>query len=108
NSTQVDMFGIPYTMALYDDPGTLNSTRGIPLCYDDVANQYQAFMNSIPGASVFNSLVGPIRIVAPGHGSFAAGQPNGNYFNAYIAANWGPYAGLGPAPSTQDVFGAGG
>lgn len=108
NTSQVDLFGIPYTMALYDDGPVLNSTRGIPICYDDVVSQYTAFMNSIPGANVFNSLVGPIRIVAPGHGSFAAGQPNGNYFDAYIAANWGPYAGLGGPPSTQDVFGASG
>ena len=113
NTTQVDMFGIPYTMDLYDDNGggySLNSTRGIPYCYSDVVSQYQAFMNAIPGAGIFNSLVGPVRIVAPGHGSFAAGQPYGNYYDAYINSLWsGPFrpAGVGQ-PSTQDVFGAGG
>ena len=109
NTTQVDMFGIPYTMSLYDDAGagySLNSTQGIPLCYNDVLSQYHSFMHSTPGALPFDSLAGPLRIVAPIHGSFAAGQPNGNYFDAYIAANWGPYAGTLAMPSTQDVFGA--
>lgn len=109
NTTQVDMFGIPYTMELYDDAG-LNSIRGIPYCYSDVVSRYQAFMNSIPGAGIFNSLVGSRRIVAPGHGSFAAGQPNGSYFDAYIASIWsGPFRPAGVSqPTTQDVFGASG
>jgi hypothetical protein len=108
NTTQVDLFGIPYTMELYDDGPVLNSRRGIEACYEDVKSQYLAYMATTPGASAFASLVGSVRIVAPMHGSFGPGQPNGNYFDAYIASVWaGPYRPAGVAqPSTQDVFGA--
>lgn len=106
NTTQVDMLGIPYTMELYDDGGGLNSRRGIEGCFADIKAQYLAFMDGIPGAAAFKGLAGAIRIVAPAHGSFAAGQPNGNYFDAYIASVWaGPYRPAGIAqPSTQDVL----
>ena len=94
NTTQVNMFGIPYTMGLYSGTGvpfTSNGDAGIPQCYSDIVTEYEAYMNSIPGAAIFNSLVGSVRIVAPDNGSFAAGQPNGNYFASYIASVWGTY-----------------
>jgi hypothetical protein len=108
NTTQVDQFGIPYTVELYDDGPVLNSKRGIDACYSDIQSQYLAFMAATPGAAPFASLAGSARIVAPSHGSFAAGQPNAGYFDAYIASVWaGPYRPAGVAqPSTQDVFAA--
>ncbi len=92
NTTQVNMFGIPYTMGLYNVGGGLNGTSGIADCYSDIVAKYEAYMNSIPGASIFNSLVGSVRIVAPADGTFAAGAANGTYFDSYISQLWTEYA----------------
>src|SRR5665213_2397997 len=91
NTTQVNMFGISYTMGLYNVGGGLNGASGIPDCYSDIVAKYEAYMNAIPGASLFNSLVGPVRIVAPADGTFAAGGANGTYFNNYISQLWTEY-----------------
>ncbi len=91
NTTQVNMFGIPYTMGLYNVGGGLNGASGIADCTSDIVNKYKAYMNSIPGASIFNSLVGPVRIVAPADGTFAAGAANGTYFDSYISQLWTEY-----------------
>jgi len=91
NTTQVNMFGIPYTMGLYNVGGGLNGASGIPDCYSDIVAKYEAYMNSIPGASIFNSLVGSVRILAPADGTFAAGAANGTYFDNYISQLWTEY-----------------
>ena len=89
NTTQVDMFGIPMLMDLYDNsPGgyTLNGSVGITEPVASIDSEYAA---SVP--SPFQTLEQPYRIVAPIHGSFAVGQPNAGYFDAYIAAVWNQY-----------------
>jgi hypothetical protein len=91
NTTQVNMFGIPYTMGLYNVGGGLNGASGIADCYSDIVSKYKAYMNSIPGASIFNSLVGSTRIVAPADGTFAGGGANGAYFDGYISQLWTEY-----------------
>lgn len=91
NTTQVNMFGISYTMGLYNVGGGLNGASGIADCYSDIVTKYEAYMNAIPGASNFNSLVGPVRIVAPADGTFSAGAANGTYFDGYISQLWTEY-----------------
>ena len=48
NTTQVNMFGIPYTMSLYNQGPALNGTDGINDCYADIVQKYKAFMAAIP------------------------------------------------------------
>ncbi len=91
NTTQVNMFGIAYTMGLYNVGGGLNGASGVADCASDIVSKYEAYMNSIPGAAIFNSLVGSTRIVAPADGTFAAGGANGTYLDGYISQLWTEY-----------------
>jgi len=83
NTTRVDMFGFPIQHRLINVGDTfdqtvgeneIETTNGLPM----------KFQSTVP--SQFTSLAtvqSPYRIVAPIHGSFAAGQPNANYFSGY-------------------------
>ncbi len=81
NTTRVDMFGFPVQHRL------------VAAGFDQAVGEYEwktrsglfsSFQSQVP--SQFTSLAtvqAPYRIVAPIHGSFAAGQPNANYFAGY-------------------------
>jgi cell division septation protein DedD len=66
NTTQVDMFGIPFTFTLTQDVSGFSSTRGITLTSDEV---FQRFEETMPDA--FQSLIvkdgdgEPLRLLAP-------------------------------------------
>jgi hypothetical protein len=90
NTSQVDMFGIPLVMTLYDNAAgggyTVNGTVGITETAAAIMNEFAA---NVP--SQFQSLETPIRIVAPIHGSFGSGGANANYLSSYISGVWNQY-----------------
>lgn len=89
NTTQVDMFGIPMLMQLYTGSASsysLYGTVGITQPSTTIMSEYTA---AVPTA--FAGLESGTRIVAPIHGSFAAGGANAGYFDSYIASVWSEY-----------------
>ena len=89
NTTQVDMFGISMLMDLYDNGAggpTLNGEVGTTESTSALLNEY---LSAVPTA--FAGLEGPVRIVAPLHGSFGTGGANAGYFDAYINSVWTQY-----------------
>jgi len=90
NTTQVDMFGISMLMDLYDNGAsgpTLNGEVGTTESTSALMSEY---LSAVPAA--FAGLEGPIRIVAPLHGSFGNGGANAGYFDAYINSVWAEYS----------------
>ena len=90
NSSQVDMFGVPTQLRLYDNgtPNyTLNGQMGIPYGLPQI---YADWAAQVPAE--FQHLLANGRIVAPIHGLFASGKAYGNYFDPYISSMWGQYA----------------
>jgi hypothetical protein len=118
NNTQVNMFGIPYTMALYNQGPALNATDGINDCYADIVTKYKAFMATVADGPLFDTLIGPVRIVSPNDGTFATGAANSHYFDNYISQVWteyqskplvistggNTYSGTTSGPGSQMVF----
>jgi hypothetical protein len=97
NTTQVDMFGLPLTLDVWGSGGTFHQQTGIT---ESIAQIDQEFAAETPG--IFQtSPVSPLRIWAPAHTTFAAGQPNGNYFDAYVSAVWSMYA---STPLTVNLY----
>jgi len=89
NTTQVDMFGISMLMDLYDNGAsgpTLNGEVGTTESTSALMSEY---LSAVPTA--FAGLEGPVRIVAPLHGSFGTGGANAGYFDAYINSVWTQY-----------------
>jgi len=90
NTTQVDMFGIPMVMTLYDNASgggyTVNGTVGITETASAIMSEFVA---GVP--SQFQNLETPVRIVAPVHGSFGSGGANATYLFSYIAGVWSEY-----------------
>ncbi len=90
NTSQVDMFGIPLVMTLYDNAAgggyTVNGEVGITETAAAIMSEFAA---NVP--SQFQSLETPIRIIAPIHGSFGSGGANANYLSSYIASVWNEY-----------------
>lgn len=83
NTTRVDMFGIPLELRLVNGSGSYDRTVGEKESESRSAI-FAEFKNEVPQA--FKSLAtvqAPYRIVAPIHGSFAAGGANANYFAGY-------------------------
>ena len=89
NTTRVDQFGFPVKLRLqglggYDQTVGETETR---------AALMSAFQSATP--TEFRSLgaapYSPYRIIAPAHGTFGTGQPNGHYLDAYIASVWSYY-----------------
>ncbi len=90
NSSQVDMFGVPTQLRLYDNGTptyTLNGQMGIPYSLAQIASDWAA---QVPAE--FQHLYANGRIVSPTHGQFAAGRAYANYFDAYINSIWSQYA----------------
>ncbi|MBH8606142.1 glycoside hydrolase family 64 protein [Thermoactinomyces sp. CICC 10521] len=83
NTTRVDGFGFPIQHRLVNKSGSYDRTVG-ELETETRSGLFEKFVNEVP--SEFKSLAtvqSPYRIVAPIHGSFAAGGPNANYFAGY-------------------------
>ena len=92
NTTRVDMFGFPIQHRLVNNAGNYDQTVG-ELESETRAGIFSEYQSSVP--SQFTSLAtvqAPYRIVAPIHGSFAAGGANANYFAGYSSI------------STQDIL----
>jgi beta-glucanase (GH16 family) len=90
NSSQVDMFGVPIQLRLYDNgtPAyTLNGQMGIPYSMAQIVSDW---VSQVPAE--FQHLYTNGRIVAPAHGHFATGRTYANYFDSYINSIWGMYA----------------
>ena len=93
NTTQVDMFGVPYTIEMFTGSNTNYSSFAKVGITESRASIFSAFQNEVP--SEFKSLAtaqAPYRIVAPIHGGFRTGQTNGTYFNSYINSIWSQYS----------------
>jgi hypothetical protein len=89
NTTQVDMFGFPMTMELYQGSATsysLFGTVGVPESRDAIFNAWTA---EVPAE--FQSLKQTHRIIAPVHGSFRPGEANAAYWDSYINSIWAQY-----------------
>ena len=83
NTTRVDMFGFPIQHRVVSMDGSFDQTVG-ELESESRSRIFTEYQNEV--AAPFKSLgtvQAPYRIVAPIHGSFAAGQPNANYFAGY-------------------------
>ncbi|UQZ36626.1 hypothetical protein C2I18_25675 [Paenibacillus sp. PK3_47] len=92
NTTRVDAFGFPIQHRLVNTSGSYDQTVG-ELESETRAGLFTKYQNEVPSA--FKSLAtvqAPYRIVAPIHGSFAAGGANANYFAGYSSY------------STQDIL----
>lgn len=92
NVTRVDGFGFPIQHRLVSKSGSYDKTVG-ELESETRAGLFTKYQNEVPAA--FKSLAtvqAPYRIVAPIHGSFAAGGANANYFAGYSSY------------STQDIL----
>ncbi len=82
NITRVDGFGFPIQHRLVDLAGSYDQTVG-ELEAKTRSALFSEYQSEVPSA--FQSLATvqvPYRIVAPIHGSFASGQPNGSYFSS--------------------------
>jgi hypothetical protein len=92
NTTRVDGFGFPIQHRLVNIAGNYDRTVGEPES-ETRAGLFNEYKSEVP--SQFTSLAtaqAPYRIVAPIHGSFAAGGANESYFAGY--SNY----------STQDIL----
>lgn len=92
NTTRVDMFGFPIQHRVVTLNGSFDQTVGERESESraGIFSEYQNEENN-PFQSL-GTVQAPYRIVAPIHGSFAAGQPNANYFAGYSSF------------STQDIL----
>ena len=87
NTTQVDQFGFPVTMAMYNDSGYYR-TVGITESRDAIFSEYES---EVPAA--FRTLVqSPYRIIAPCKGEFRTGSTYGTYMSDYVDEVWNYYA----------------
>lgn len=87
NTTQVDQFGLPVTMAMYNDSGYYR-TVGITESRDAV---FSEFKSEVPAE--FQTLIqSPYRIIAPCKGGFRTGKAYGSYMLSYIDEVWNYYA----------------
>jgi len=87
NTTQVDQFGFPFTLSLYQTGDSFVRKVGITNTRDQVFTMYQ---NSVP--TEFKTLVkAPYRIIAPAKGDFRDGRTYGTYFDSYVNQIWDQY-----------------
>lgn len=86
NTTQVDQFCFPITMAMYNDDGYYR-TVGITKTRDQI---FAAFKKEMP--QKFGTLVHePYRIVAPCKGDFRNGKKYSSYMKSYVDQVWDYY-----------------
>ena len=87
NTTQVDQFGLPVTMAMYNDSGYYR-TVGIKESRDAIFREYKS---EVPAE--FQTLIqSPYRIIAPCKGGFRTGKAYGSYMADYVDEVWNYYA----------------
>jgi hypothetical protein len=87
NTTQVDMFGFPYTVQVQQSSSNYNQANGITLTRSQIYSQYATAVGS-----AFTSLASTYRILAPKSSStFATGGSQANYMQSYIAQTWSYY-----------------
>jgi len=92
NTTRVDMFGFPLQHRLVNSSNSYDHTVGENES-ETRAGIFSEYQNEVPAEfKSLGTVQAPYRIVAPIHGSFAAGQPNANYFSSYTSI------------STQDIL----
>lgn len=87
NTTRVDEFGFPIQHRLVNKAGNYDKTVG-EFESETRSGLFTKYANEVP--SQFKSLAtvqAPYRIIAPIHGSFAAGGANANYFSGYSSFN---------------------
>jgi beta-galactosidase len=87
NTTQVDEFGFPLTEDVYGSNRTFHKRNGITQRGSDL---YAAYANEV-SAAFQQQPPSPLRIMSPGKSTFAVGQPNAHYFDAYVDAVWQYY-----------------
>ncbi len=92
NTTRVDGFGFPIQHRLVNQSGSYDRTVG-EFESETRSGLFSKYASEVPSAFASLATVqAPYRIVAPIHGSFAAGGANANYFSGYSGYN------------TQDIF----
>jgi len=91
NTTQVDQFGFPMVMELFQ--GTANSYKSFAKVgiTESRSAIYDSWNSSVPAE--FKSLANQYRILAPLHGGFRSGGAHSTYFDAYINQMWSQYYG---------------
>lgn len=83
NTTRVDGFGFPIQHRLVNRAGNYDRTVG-EFESETRAGLFAAYQNEVPEPfKDLGTLQAPYRVVAPIHGSFAAGGANANYFAGY-------------------------
>jgi len=93
NTTQVDQFGFPMTMELFQGSSSSYTSFGKVGVTESRASIWNSWNATVPNE--FKGLATTTRILAPLHGSFRAGQANGNYFDGYINSVWSQYSSSG-------------
>lgn len=94
NTSQVDMFGLPMQLRLYDNgtPNyTLNGQMGIPYSIETISSAWTA---QVPAEFQHLLQASTGRILSPNHGEFRSGGSYGNYFDTYVNQMWAQYAGM--------------
>ena len=87
NTTQVDEFGLPLLLDVWGVGGTFYKQVGIT---ESIAQFDSEFASSVP-AQFQPPTKSKLRILSPAKLLMAAGQPNGNYFDSYVAGAWTGY-----------------
>ena len=87
NTTQVESFGLPYTVRLKRASTGDDRPAGIALGRNAVFGAYERAVG-VP----FRSLAGPARIIAPFRGTFRPGQPGQDYLQPAIDEAWRRYS----------------
>jgi len=89
NTTQVDQFGFPMTMELFQTSGSSYTSFGKVGITESRDAIYSSWNSTVPAE--FKSLASTYRILAPLHGSFRSGGANAAYYDAYINSIWSQY-----------------
>jgi len=89
NTTQVDQFGFPMAMELFQGTASSYSSFGKVGITESRTSIYNSWNATVP--TEFRSLATPYRILAPLHGSFRSGGANAAYYDGYINQIWSQY-----------------
>jgi hypothetical protein len=87
NTTNVDAYGLSYTLELIDQNGKAIKT-GLATPREKL---FEAFAKEMP-AEFQSCIKAPYRIVSPCQADFGTNGKNGHYFDAYVDEVWAKYA----------------
>ena len=95
NTTQVDYFGLPLLLDLWDGNsgitlGGVTSGHGQTGINESIANIDAEYTAQTPSAFHLTP-VSSLRIPSPDKSTFVAGQPNATYFDSYVSSVWSYY-----------------